>query len=109
MPNRKYEKGRRFEYKVKRLFEEMGYVVIRSASSHSFADLIALKKKDIIFIQCKDNNMSLNAKKKLLIQMENDSSLELFLTCSCMVVDKSLTVIDDFKIRCKHGYEKYNR
>jgi len=53
MPNRNYISGRNFEYKVKKYLEENGYLVFRSAGSHSIADLIAICKTDTLLIQCK--------------------------------------------------------
>lgn len=52
---RSYEKGRRFEYLVKEKLEQAGYMVIRSAGSHSPFDLVAVGKEDIMFIQCKNS------------------------------------------------------
>lgn len=53
-----YEKGRAFEYKIKKLFTDAGYTVTRAAGSHSPFDLIAVdhKGKEVwfsIFMQCK--------------------------------------------------------
>lgn len=52
-----YERGRSFEYRVKKHYERKGYFVMRSAGSHGPADLIALKchapAADVILIQCK--------------------------------------------------------
>jgi len=39
-----YEKGRAGEYEVKRLMENRGYYVFRTAGSHSPVDLICLKQ-----------------------------------------------------------------
>jgi len=52
MKTRAYHKGRRFEYRVKREFERRGYVVFRLAGSKPF-DLIALNKREVIFIECR--------------------------------------------------------
>jgi len=48
-----YIKGRRLEYKVKKLLEDKGYYVIRSAGSHGSADLIAGNGYEVMLIQCK--------------------------------------------------------
>jgi Holliday junction resolvase len=59
MVNKKYVKGRAFEYKVKKIYESNGYLVFRTAGSHSVADLIAIPKIgntqewNPILIQCK--------------------------------------------------------
>ena len=43
MPNRKYLKGRKYEYDVMDIFKEKGYTVTRAAASHSPFDVIATK------------------------------------------------------------------
>ncbi len=48
-----YSRGANFERRVKRYLEEQGWVVFRSAGSHSPADLIALKTGEVNLIQCK--------------------------------------------------------
>jgi len=52
----KYRKGHRWELKVKKMWEEKGYVVYRSAGSKVAADLIVLKNGQIVLIQVKVNN-----------------------------------------------------
>jgi Holliday junction resolvase len=48
----RYHKGRRFEYQFKKWLEEKGYLVLRTAGSHGFADLIAIGKQgEVIFFQ----------------------------------------------------------
>lgn len=60
MPNKNYQKGRAFEYKIKKQYEEKGYLVFRTAGSHSPADLIAfpplrmINEWQPILIQCKN-------------------------------------------------------
>ena len=53
MANRYYIKGRSFEYKIKKLLIESGAYVIRSAKSHSYADLIVLYNNSIKLLQLK--------------------------------------------------------
>jgi Holliday junction resolvase len=59
MPNKNYVKGANFERQVKKYYEERGYLVFRTAGSHSPADLIAfpplgnIKEWQPILIQCK--------------------------------------------------------
>jgi len=52
----RYRKGHRWELKVKKMWEEKGYVVYRSAGSKGAADLIALKDGKIVLIQVKVNS-----------------------------------------------------
>jgi len=49
----KYKKGRAFEYLVRDHFKQKGYFVLRSPRSRGLADLIAIKKGELLFIQCK--------------------------------------------------------
>lgn len=60
MPNKNYLKGRAKEYRLKKELERAGLIVLRTAGSYGFADLIAIDKKKwlIRFIQCKPNNFS---------------------------------------------------
>jgi len=53
--SKKYNKGRSFEYKVRDKFQSLGYFTIRSAGSKTPVDLIALKKGELLFIQCKNS------------------------------------------------------
>jgi len=50
---RNYRKGRAFEYRVKHHLEKGGCFVVRSASSHGPADLVALKGGKVLLVQCK--------------------------------------------------------
>jgi Holliday junction resolvase len=52
---RNYEKGRRWEWKVKKQWEAEGYIVKRVAGSKGTADLIAVKDSQVYFIQVKVN------------------------------------------------------
>ncbi|MEM5828279.1 MAG: hypothetical protein QW197_02115 [Candidatus Aenigmatarchaeota archaeon] len=50
-----YKIGRYYEYRVKKLLENAGYIVVRSAGSHGLFDLVAIHPitKNILFIQVK--------------------------------------------------------
>jgi len=67
MKQNNYKKGRQKEYRLKYKYEKLGCIVIRSAGSHSFADLVAIhpRKRKIIFIQSKPKNFSQRAKLRL--------------------------------------------
>ena len=60
MPNRNYQKGRRKEYAIKHRLEKDGYICLRTAGSHGFADLIAIHPDTrlILFIQSKPKKFS---------------------------------------------------
>jgi Holliday junction resolvase len=52
----RYASGARFERKVKEhLAQEFGFFVIRSPQSRSPLDLIAIRKGQVFFVQCKTN------------------------------------------------------
>jgi Holliday junction resolvase len=54
MSNKKYEKGRRFEYEIATYLRRRGYFVVRAAGSKGPADLVGVKKGNIpVLIQCK--------------------------------------------------------
>ena len=55
MGNKSYIKGRNFEYRVKKYYENKGYYVIRSAGSHGIFDLIAISNTKVLGIQCRVN------------------------------------------------------
>lgn len=48
-----YSRGADFERRTARNMESFGYVTVRSAGSHSPADIIALRGGDAVAIQCK--------------------------------------------------------
>jgi len=48
-----YKRGYAFERKCKIDLEKKGYFVIRSGGSKGVADLVAMKGKDVLLIQCK--------------------------------------------------------
>lgn len=41
--NKNYNRGRAFEYRVKKYLEDRGWTVFRTAGSHSKADLVCIK------------------------------------------------------------------
>jgi len=55
MANKRYVKGRRWEWKVREKLEREGFVVYRSAGSKGAADLIAIKNSQVYLIQVKVN------------------------------------------------------
>ena len=52
-----YQRGRNFEYRVKKDMEKRGYLVLRSPASKSPVDLYCMKKNELVFIQCKLNGV----------------------------------------------------
>ena len=60
MPNKNYLRGVRFEREVMKIFEKEGFVVMRTAGSHSPFDVILVKETEdlkriahVAFVQCK--------------------------------------------------------
>ncbi len=62
---KKYKTGTKYEYKAKKELEKEGYLVIRSAGSHSPFDLIALGALEVIFIQIKKCKILKEAEKAI--------------------------------------------
>lgn len=73
MPNKNYINGRNFEYKVKKIWEDQGYYVIRSAGSHGIADLVALdfdgQYTSVVLIQCKTRGVISKKDKEELLEL----------------------------------------
>ncbi len=65
--NRNYISGRAKEYRTKKKLERHGWICLRTAGSHGFADLVCVNKEEgtIKFIQCKPKRFS-HKKKKML-------------------------------------------
>lgn len=72
MPNSRYVKGRKKEYRIKKEYEKAGWIVLRTAGSHGFADLVAIhiENRTIRFIQCKSDKFPESMKKKTLKENE---------------------------------------
>ena len=71
--NANYIRGVRKERKIKTEYEKNGWICLRSAGSHGFADVVCIhpEKEIIRFIQCKPESMS-NKKKEELTKMWNE-------------------------------------
>lgn len=68
MPNKNYQRGRRFEYSIIERLKKQGYdIVQRSKGSHSPIDIFAIdiKNKKIKFIQAKKGFISEKSKEKI--------------------------------------------
>lgn len=73
MANRKYERGRRFEWQLKKEWEDKGYVVTRASGSHGCFDLVALRADgQVDLIQCKTTK---NEKEIIRLQKEFKNTL----------------------------------
>lgn len=70
MPNKNYVSGRNFEYNTMRKYENNGYpYTFRMAGSHTIFDVIAVKKGEIVFIQCKKGYLSPKQKEDVIFGM----------------------------------------
>ena len=71
MPNKNYISGRNFEYRVKKYLESKGYLVFRTAGSHSIADLIVFPRTPgkPVLIQCKHTGI-ISKKEKLTMVLK---------------------------------------
>ena len=69
--NKNYNKGRRFEYKVKAWLEERDWICVRSAGSKSPFDLVAMKDGQTLPIQCKYGTRISRAEMKELVIIKN--------------------------------------
>ena len=60
MPNRNYEKGRRYEYETVKKEKAEGCIAFRTAGSHSPIDVISIDmaSRVILLIQCKTGKAS---------------------------------------------------
>lgn len=59
-----YKKGYRFELEVKKQWEQRGYCVVRSSGSHTPVDLVAMKDKLVVQIQCKNIDRKITSTEK---------------------------------------------
>ena len=60
MPNPNYERGVRLEREIMQIFKDNGYIVMRTAGSHSPFDVVLIKESAelkkicfVAFVQCK--------------------------------------------------------
>lgn len=62
-----YDRGKRFEHRVRDDLRKRGYYVIRSAGSKGKIDLVALIDGDVLLIQCKRDGRLPPAERKELL------------------------------------------
>lgn len=67
-----YQRGRAFEYRVRDIFMKDGYFVLRSPRSKGPVDLVAMKKGEILLVQCKLGQNYLSKKeRRVLVELAN--------------------------------------
>ncbi len=69
MPNKRYRKGYKFEIRVKKFLEGIGYKVYRSAGSKP-VDLIAISNRDVLVIECKSSRVTKSSIERLAKEVE---------------------------------------
>jgi Holliday junction resolvase len=65
----KYAIGRCFEWRVRDHFKKNGYFVLRSPQSAGPVDLVAIKKGEVLFIQCKTHGYMSRIEKQKLCEL----------------------------------------
>lgn len=76
--NRRYVKGRRFEYRVRDFLRSHGWVVIRSAGS-KVIDLVAMKNGNVLLIECKTRDYIPNGQKNRQESLAAQAGAEYFI------------------------------
>lgn len=77
-----YNRGRAFEYRVRDELLALNYAVFRMAGSHSPCDLIAIKKRKILFVQCKRDGWISPMERKILVDLsERCCGLAIVVSC----------------------------
>ena len=68
-----YQRGRTFEYQVRDHLQDRGFVVVRSAGSHTPADLVALGDLVPWLVQVKRDGRLPEAERQAILQMAKRS------------------------------------
>ena len=66
---RNYRHGYNFEVRVFFYFRKLGYFTVRSSGSHGPADVMAVRKGQVLAIQCKTNGYLPKEEKKELLDL----------------------------------------
>ena len=74
-----YSRGANFERRVKKYLENGGYLVIRSAGSHSPVDLVALRAGEVLLIQVKLNGEIPQVEAEQLIEIARENQCQALL------------------------------
>lgn len=64
-----YPAGKRFEYRARDVLRKRGYWVLRSPGSRGPVDLVAIKKGEVLLVQCKLNGQISNRDKDILSEL----------------------------------------
>ena len=74
-----YARGANFERRVQDEYEKSGWFVIRSAGSHSWIDLVALKAGEVLLIQCKIDGRLSPAERQQLQELARDTGCQVWM------------------------------
>ncbi len=66
---RPYAKGYRCEREAKAFLEKQGFFVVRSAGSHSPADLVAIRYREVWLVQVKAKTLPSKAEREKLLNI----------------------------------------
>lgn len=98
MVNKNYNRGRAFEYRVKKHLEKKGYFVVRSAGSKSPFDLVAISRRvrypDIMLIQCKYGTKIGKKERDNLYSMTNEFPRNVFIIIAWAKPNKPIGYYD---------------
>ena len=72
----RYRRGANFERRVRHIFEEDGYQCWRSAGSKSPADIICLRRGELILIQCQTNSYFPPGKRQQLEELVRENNCQ---------------------------------
>ncbi|MEM1820965.1 MAG: hypothetical protein QXU64_05185 [Thermofilaceae archaeon] len=74
-----YKKGAKLEYKVRDLLARRGYFVVRSAGSRGPFDLVALKKGEVLLVQCRADGRVSEEERRELVELARSVGAKAFL------------------------------
>ena len=109
-----YRRGRAFEYAVMRFLQAANYWCLRSPASRGPADIVAIRKGEVLLVQCKSGNGKLRKQERIslvcmavpigatpLLACRPKRGEILFLECTTRYQEMREWKIDDFSNR--HG------
>lgn len=88
-----YQLGYGFERRVIVVLESMGYYVLRSSGSKGLADLIAVRKGSVLFVQCKRSGKISSSEWNALYELATKHGADPVVADSAMGVGTHLRII----------------
>jgi len=100
MVNKNYNRGRQFEYRVKKDLENKGYLVVRSAGSKSPFDLIGISSPSnadvVLLVQCKYGAKISKKERDKLRELDNKTPYSTFIIIAWAKPNKPITYCDSY-------------